>query len=500
MSLTLHTVRGALWTIAASLGTRGIGLLSTLILTRFVTREDYGEAVAVAANFAFLAHRISSTGGGQYIVAHPDAPRRFAFHMTVYHLLLGAITLGGVAALVGPLAALSNTPNLGRYLPGLALAAFIERIGYMPERVLVRDLRFKSLSVVRTAGELTFSVVTVGAAALGWGAIAYVLGNLARASVRTTMFAAMADRRDWLEIGPLDLETTRALYRYAVPMWLAGVFGQAASRLDNILVSAFFGPGVAGVYSLAYNLADIPASHIGEQVGEVLLPSFSRMTDPAERRRAFVGATVALFFVISPLALGLALVAPELVATFFKPEYALIAPLLTILAALSIARSIGWSTYAFLIARDNVRALAVVEGLKLGMVVLAIAAASLLDVRWAAAGVGLAYAAHALGGLGYLGRAQAVPVGALLKGLAGPSLACALMSLAVLAARFGLHALATPIRLGALVAIGAVAYAAGALIFARATVRDFLAVLRDALRRRASAAAASASAAPTAEA
>ncbi|MCC6554314.1 MAG: oligosaccharide flippase family protein [Polyangiaceae bacterium] len=484
MSLTLHTVRGALWTIAASLGTRGIGLVSTLILTRFVSREDYGEAVAVAASYAFLAHRISSTGGGQYIVAHPDAPRRFAFHMTFFHLLLGAITLGGVVALIGPLAALSGTPNLGAYLPGLAAAAYIERIGYMPERVLVRDLRFRSLSAVRTAGELTFSVVTVGAAVLGWGALAYVLGNVCRAGVRTAMFIGMADRREWLEIGPLDMETTRTLYRYAVPMWLAGLFGQAAGKVDNILVSASFGPGVAGMYSLAYNLADIPASHIGEQVGEVLLPAVSRMKEAEARRRAFLGATTALFFVISPLSLGLALVAPELSAAFFKPEYALIGPLLTILASLSIARSIGGTTYAFLIARDNVRALALVEAAKLALIVLFIAAASRLDVRWAAAGVGVAYAAHAFGGLASLHRARDVPAFTLLRGLAGPSLACALMSAAVLGARAALPPWPAGLSLAVLVAIGAIAYGAGALIFARPAVREMSGVLRDAMRRR----------------
>jgi lipopolysaccharide exporter len=487
VSLKLQTVRGALWTIATSLVTRGIGLVATLMLTWFVSPEAYGEAVAAAASVVFLAHRLSSVGGGQYIVAHPDAPRRVAFHMTVFHVALGAAALGGAVALVGPLSAWMRAPNLVRYLPGLALAAFIERVGYMPERVLVRDMRFRDISAVRAAGELTFSALTVGAAALGVGAFAYVLGNLARAAVRTAMFAAKVERRDWLELGPLDRGTTRVLVRYSRPMWLAGLFGQAAGKVDNMIISHFFGVGVAGLYNRAYNLADVPASQIGEQVGEVLLPSFARMDDLAQRRRAFVRATVALVFIVTPLALGLAAVSRELVATVLPPDFAPMGAMLTVLSVLSITRPIGWATYAFLIARDNVPALMIFEGIKLAIIVVGIVVAAPLGTLWACAAVGLAFAAHAFGSLAFVRRAQEIPLAPLVRGLVETLLASVPMVLAVVGARRALLAVgvaAPPVVLCAEVAAGAVGYLAGALVFAGSTLRELLALLREALRRR----------------
>ena len=40
-------------------------------------------------------------------------------------------------------------------------------------------------------------------------------------------------------------------------------------RWDNLLISRYFGAGVMGSYNYAYNLADTPATAIGDQMGEI---------------------------------------------------------------------------------------------------------------------------------------------------------------------------------------------------------------------------------------
>ena len=74
MALALATVRGALWTIATGVGSRGVGLVGTLVLTRFIAPDAYGE-VMVASVVVQTANQITAIGFGQYLVANPDAPR-----------------------------------------------------------------------------------------------------------------------------------------------------------------------------------------------------------------------------------------------------------------------------------------------------------------------------------------------------------------------------------------------------------------------------------------
>ena len=91
---------------------------------------------------------------------------------------------------------------------------------------------------------------------------------------------------------------------------------------------------------MAYNLADIPAVQVGEQIALVLMPSMAEL--PQERRaRALERSTALLSLIIFPLAVGLGLIAYPLIALILPAnEWQLVAPLLVVLACLSVFRPI----------------------------------------------------------------------------------------------------------------------------------------------------------------
>ena len=130
------------------MGSRAVGLVGTLVITRFVAPAEYG-GVTVAAVLAMTANQLSSLGLGQYLVARPDAPRSVAFHVTSLHVSFGVVALAVLSLCGGWLGALFDAPGMAGYLPGLVLAALLDRVAFVPERMLVRNLRFRRLSLAR---------------------------------------------------------------------------------------------------------------------------------------------------------------------------------------------------------------------------------------------------------------------------------------------------------------------------------------------------------------
>src|SRR5207253_1002410 len=94
---------------------------------------------------------------------------------------------------------LFDAPTMARFIPGLALSTLLDRLSYMPERILVRDMRFRVVSLARTAGELGYAATSVLLAAHGWGGSAIVGGNVIRSLAKLLCFAGAANARDWLE-------------------------------------------------------------------------------------------------------------------------------------------------------------------------------------------------------------------------------------------------------------------------------------------------------------
>lgn len=484
-SLATRAVRGAAWTIATGIGSRSLGLVGTLVLTYFVARSELG-AVSDAAVVVLLASMFSTLGLGQYYVAHPAAGRDVAWHATVVYVAFGVVSLTAVLAVGHPLAVWMKAPTLGRYLPGLAVAMLLERFAYMPERVLARDMRFRAIGVCRTAGEVSYSVTSVTLAVLGWGGMAVVAGNVVRSAVKLATLAGSVERADWLSPSRLSMKTIRAMLRFGVPMSVGTAAGFASRRVDNVIVSSLFGADVVGAYNLAYNVADVPGVQIGEQIGDVLLPSFAYM-DEAERKPALVRSTGLLALVTFPLAVGLGAVAPTLVDALLPPAWHDVGPMLAMLSVLSVVRPIGWTISAYLLARDRPRLDAALEVLRLVALVALLFTMGRLGPLWACAAVGVAFGLHALASMVVVQVTDGIGAGALLARCAPPLAACVCMAAAVLATRVGLaHAGVHAKGLDLVIEItsGAVAYVAAALALARSTSEDFLALVRRAARER----------------
>jgi lipopolysaccharide exporter len=483
VTLVRDTVRGALWTISAGIGSRAIGLVGTLVVTRFVAPADYGE-VTVAAVVVMTANQMSTIGFGQFLIARPDAPRSVAFHATVFHVTFGLVAAAAVLAFGGRFGPALDAPAMVRFLPGLVASGLLDRFSYVPERILVRDLRFRAVSGARTAGDLAHSVVCVWLAAIGWGGAAIVIGNVARSFIRTTCFVLAVKLRDWLEPSRLSLEVTQRLFAFGVPMSLSSLCAFASRRWDNLLVSRFFGPGPTGMYNLAYNLADVPAVQVGEQIGDVLVPSFARL-ERSERPAALVRSMAMLALVVFPLAIGLGAVAPTLVAAIFDARWRPLAPMLVLLSALSVARPIGWTVESYLQASDRPRIILGLEAFKVFALVSLIATLGRCSPLWTCTAVGAAFAAHAFACLWVVRRFDALP---LLRSLGSlwPALAA---SAPMVAAVFGtrhvllLCGITRPIeRLLAEVLAGALGYVLGAVVVARETSTEVVERVVDAVR------------------
>jgi lipopolysaccharide exporter len=478
-SLQQATVRASVWTIVTGLGTRFLGVIGTLILTHFVLPYDYGIFSAAAVLVA-TANQLSTLNVGTYILAHPKSGRDVMFHATLLHIVPGLLALGIVLLLGNSLGALFDAPTVGRYLPGLALAIAIDRVSYMPERVLVRKMGFGRVSVGRAVGELTFTAVSIVTARLGWGGYALVAGNVARSGVKFVIVSFFyVNWREWLELTRLRWSIFRDMIRFGVPVAVGSLAGFGVRRWDNLLVSRFYGPAVLGNYNLAYNLADIPAVQVGEQISDVLQAAFSRI-EGGDSGRALVRSLSILSFIMTPMAVGLGCIAPTLSEAFFTASWAGVGSMLMVLAIISFTRPIGNTVGAYLQVRRHPRLAAVIDVVTLAMLMGGLATLGRLSPLWACLTVGIVFIVRLFVCAAILQKVEGTKPFATL----GPLLPPVLASLPMVAATYGvyqglgrLHAPAVAV-LVCQVIVGAAAYIVSARFVAREQFQGFVALAR----------------------
>src|SRR5690349_11770240 len=98
--------------IATSMGARIVGLLGTLVMTRFLAPDVIGE-VAAASIISLTAGWLSTWGFGQYAVVkgQGDNAIEITWHATVAYNVVGVVGLGAAALCAPFIADLLDTPN-----------------------------------------------------------------------------------------------------------------------------------------------------------------------------------------------------------------------------------------------------------------------------------------------------------------------------------------------------------------------------------------------------
>ncbi len=478
-------MRGAGWTLLSALGTRGVSLVGTLLLTRFLAPDVQGE---VTAAFIFvLTPHWATMPLVQYLVARPKsvAGPDVGFHVTVAHLTLGFTVLALAALTSGVAGRYFGVPEMARYAPGFAVALGLERIGTIAERTLARDLRFRPIAVARSASELGYSASSIAFAALGFGGMSIVYGNIVRGLLFCPILVFASNRGAWLTPTPLKLSTFRPIFAFGLPLCVSYLAVIVSRRWDNMVITKMYGPAVAGLYNLAYNLADVPALQVAEQIGDVLMPSLSQLA-PGDRKAAVVRVAGLLALLVFPLAVGLGAVAPT-IESLFSASWRGVGPMLAVLAAMSITRPIAVSIVGpYLQVEGRTRVVMVLGLAQIALLMGGLLTVGRLGPLWACAAVGIAFALYTLISLLILRALDGVAIGRLLLRCVPPFVASMPMIVAILAFRAAISRFELPgaLRLALEITLGAVTYVASAFVVARPLARELVETVRDALRRR----------------
>ncbi len=340
-NLTHATLWGTFWSYASFYSGKLMVFVSTVILARLLSEEDFGVAGYALVIISFL-QVMSDLGTGQAVIYHrdePDAP------YTGFWLSLGLGTLLFVLTwLAAPLVGLFfHDPRAVPVTRALGLVFPITAIGNTHDVLLRRDLSFGRKFIPDFARAFTKGLVSIGLAFLGLGAWSLILGQI---SGRVAGVLTLWRTYPWRPRRRFNLPLARRLLAYGVNIVLVSGLGMVIANADYLLVGRYMGAAALGVYTLAFRIPDLVVMQFCYIIGRVIFPVYAALKEePDALRQGFLNTARYVSLVTVPLGLGIALVARPLVLTFFTAKWeAAIEPMRAIAVyalTLSLAYNVG---------------------------------------------------------------------------------------------------------------------------------------------------------------
>jgi O-antigen/teichoic acid export membrane protein len=338
MTLRRQTTSAAFWQILARGADRGLRFLASLVLTRLLTPDDFGQ-LAATMMVAGVVEALSYIGVDQAVVQSDRAEDPRFLGAVMRAMIVRGLIVAGVTAALAPGAAWyfedAGLTTMVLIVAAMPLCLGLENPWMYVER---KQLRFRTISIAAVAGALAQVAVSVGGAYAGLGAPALALGFVASAATATATGWLLVPKRVAFA---RDAEAATELGRFAKRAAGVPFLIMLSNSAPSIVLGRIAGLEVLGIYTLAQRLCSLPSEIALPIFGTVLTPAYAGIRDDTARvQRIWLKTLAGITVIVAPVVAALVVLDERLPRVLYGSKYAGAAGLVSLIAVAALASSL----------------------------------------------------------------------------------------------------------------------------------------------------------------
>lgn len=337
--VTKKAARSMGWQYLSFGGTKFLSLITLSILARLLLPENFGLVALATLTMDYLAI-ISDLGFSAALIQKKDKVIESANIAFVINLFANAL-LSLIIFFVAPYAAVFfREPELTSVLRWLGLTFILKSVGTVHNVLLERDLNFKKKLVPDLSSAIIKAVVSIVLAWLGLGVWALVIGQLIGVIATSAILWILLPWRPKFE---WDTKVAKELFGYGLSIMGVSVISAWEDGFDYLIIGKIFNTTALGIYTIAYRLPETLILNTMWVMTSVLFPTFSALQhDKDSLRKGFLSTVRYVEILVTPLCIGMIVVADPLIRVAFGAQWVEAIPILRVISIYTLVISIGF--------------------------------------------------------------------------------------------------------------------------------------------------------------
>lgn len=325
-NINQRMAKGIVWMVGARLLDRSIGIVSTLILARLLMPADFG-LVAMATAIGGMLDLLGAFSFDVALIQNSQAGRRQYDTVWTFNVMFGVLCALGLVAFAIPASHYYHEPRLALVMYVLSLSYFINAFSNVGVVNFRKDLNFRQEFISIFARRAVTFAVTVSAAFLLRSYWALLIGMTVGRIAGLVLSYTMNSYRP-----RFSLSAARELFHFSKWMLVNNALQFLRQDGCTFIIGRIFGASGLGIYSVSYEISNLPSTELVAPINRVTLPGFSKMKDVSDVALSYLRLLGIITLVILPVGLGIAAVAEPLVLTALGDKWTHAVPLIAILA------------------------------------------------------------------------------------------------------------------------------------------------------------------------
>lgn len=266
---------GLFWNTLQQVGQLGFAFLSTVILSRLLSPDDYG-LYGIIMIFINISGMLSDSGIGGYIIKKKDISPIYYNTLFVYNLgisIILYIILFFSAPLVGHI--YDNTSIIGAIrLVGVVIILYAFSITQYSR--LLKEMRFKQLAIIALISGFIAFVVAILLAKIGYGFWALIWQQIVMVGLSTILYVCVTRNIPSIQF---EFIVFKEEFRFGSYLFVSSLFKTITDNISNNFIGKIFTLKEAGFFVQANRLQSYPNSMVTNVVDRTFFPIFSKMNN-----------------------------------------------------------------------------------------------------------------------------------------------------------------------------------------------------------------------------
>ncbi len=317
--ITRRSIHGVFALVSRTFIVRVVSLLSSFLLTVFLSPSVFGIFYVVSAAIAFLAY-FSDIGLAAALIQkkEPITDEELKTTFTIQQVLVVSIVILALLA-SKTIGSFYNLEKEGVLLfQALAIAFFLSSLKTIPSILLERNLRFEKLVIPEIVESLAFYGTILFFAVQDYGITSFTYGVLARGLSGVLAIYIISPWK--IRLGFSKIVAQRLL-SFGIPFQANSILALIKDDALTVYLGKILPLDQVGYIGFAQKIAFTPLRLIMDNIIRITFPSFARLQN--ERKLLAIGIEKSIFsvaFFIFPSFFGLVLLFPYLIHLIPKYE------------------------------------------------------------------------------------------------------------------------------------------------------------------------------------
>lgn len=317
-SLKGKTIHGVIWSLIDNVSSSGVIFFVGIILARLLTPEEYG-VMAMVSIFIAISNSIIDSGFSSALIRKVKV-KPIEYNTVFYFNLLISLLLYICLFFISPFIALFfREPILCEVMRVIGLILIINALSIIPYTIFVREINFKTQTIISLIASVGSGVIGVWMAFSGQGVWSLVGQQLGRQCLNTLFLWFFCH---WKPTVSFSMTAFKEMFGFGSKLLLSGLLDTIYKDIYYIVIGRCFSSSILGQYTRAKQFSMVFSTNLTTVVQRVSFPVLSSIQDDSIRlREAYRKVIKSTMLVSFTCMLGLAAIAKPLLILLISDKW-----------------------------------------------------------------------------------------------------------------------------------------------------------------------------------